>query len=384
MIEVVFWCATALVIYIYIGYPLLARLLARMLGKAVAKADYLPHVTIIIAAYNEERHIAATLNNKLGLNYPADKLDIIVVSDGSADQTDSLVEEFVRSYPQIRLMRQIPRKGKTGALNMAVPAATGEIIVFSDANSIYKDDALRILLRNFSDPSVGYVTGKMVYADADGTIIGDGCSAFMRYENRLRQYETDMGSVVGVNGGIDAVRKNLYVSMRPDQLPDFVLPLCVVDQGYRVVYEPAAILVEDSLKGSQDEYNMRVRVSLRAYWAMYDMRKLFNPLRTGIYSLQLASHKALRYLAFVPLILALASNIYLVVRGQEPIYIFALAAQCFLYGMAVFVKISNASVIKSSIGTFAYYFVLLNIASAHAFIKFVQGKKQVVWQPRTG
>lgn len=384
MLEVIFWCATALIVYIYVGYPLLARLLASLLSKAVAKGDYLPHVTIIIAAYNEEKHIATTLKNKLGLSYPRDKLDIIVVSDESTDQTDDIVEQFARSHPQVRLMRQKPRKGKTGALNMAVPTALGDIIVFSDANSIYKDDALQILLRNFTDPTVGYVTGKMVYADPDGTTIGDGCSAFMRYENSLRQYESDIGSVVGVNGGIDAVRKNLYVNMRHDQLPDFVLPLSVVEQGYRVVYEPAAILVEDSLKGSQDEYNMRVRVSLRAFWAMYDMRKLFNPLRTGIYSLQLTSHKALRYLAFVPLIVALLTNIYLVVRVQEPIYILTLTVQCFLYGMAIIVKISDAYGIKSSIGTFAYYFVLLNIASAHAFVKFVQGKKQVVWQPRTG
>ena len=169
------------------------------------------------------------------------------------------------------LLRQEPRAGKTSALNMAVPNATGEILVFSDANSLYASNALRKLVQNFCDKEVGYVTGKMIYTNSEDSTTGDGCTAYMKYENFLRRVETKAGSIVGVDGGIDAVRKEFYKSMNPDQLPDFVLPLKVIDQGYRVVYEPEAILKEPSLKAPKDEYKMRVRVSLRALWALWDM-----------------------------------------------------------------------------------------------------------------
>ena len=152
---------------------------------------------------------------------------------------------------------------------MAVPLASGEIIVFSDANSLYAPDALRRLLANFADEEVGYVTGRMIYANPDGAPIGEGCSAYMKYENALRLIETRLGSIVGVDGGIDAVRKVLYRPMNAEQLPDFVLPLKVVEQGYRVVYEPEALLWESSLNEAADEYRMRVRVSLRAFWALF-------------------------------------------------------------------------------------------------------------------
>ena len=138
----------------------------------------------------------------------------------------------------VHLIRQEPRAGKTLALNLAVGRAKGEIIVFSDANSSYSPDALRCLVENFNDPEVGYVTGKMIYTNPDGSPVGDGCTAYMKYENFLRTLETRIGSMVGVDGGIDAVRKSLYRPMNPDQLPDFVLPLRVVEQGFRVVYEP--------------------------------------------------------------------------------------------------------------------------------------------------
>ncbi len=163
-------------------------------------------------------------------------------------------------------------------------------------------------MRNFADPEVGYVTGRMVYVDRQGTIIGDGCSAFMRYENRLRRYETALGSVVGVDGGIDAVRKSLYRFMRADQLPDFVLPLMVVEQGYRVVYEPEAVLQEPSLQNPADEYRMRVRVSLRALWALKDMRQLLTLRLNPLFAWQLWSHKVLRYLSFLFLIGAYLAN----------------------------------------------------------------------------
>src|SRR5690606_33509008 len=157
---------------------------------------------------NEEKDIAATLHNKISQNYPSDRLEVLVVSDESVDETDSLVEAIAADSPiPIRLFRQSPRQGKTSGLNMIVPQATGDIIIFSDANSQWAPDAVDQLAANFADPEIGYVTGKMVYTHADGSLVGDGCSAYMKYENWLRERETDIGSVVGVDGGIDAMRK---------------------------------------------------------------------------------------------------------------------------------------------------------------------------------
>lgn len=381
MIETIFFISLLLVFYVYGGYPLAALALSLLRPRSVRKADIEPTVTVLIAAYNEEEAIGATIENKLALEYPQEKLEILVISDGSVDRTDTIVAEFAdRSI--VRLLRQEPRAGKTSALNMAVPLAKGEIIVFSDANSIYAPDALRRLLANFADPEVGYVTGRMIYADPDGTPIGEGCGAYMRYENLLRSIETRLGSVVGVDGGIDAMRKALYRPMNPDQLPDFVQPLKVVEQGYRVIYEPEAVLREPSLKAADDEYRMRVRVSLRAFWALLDMRKLMSPLHDPLFAWQLWSHKVLRYFCFVFLFAAYASNALLI--GKSYLYNALFAMQNVAYVVAMMTPILERNGIRSRTFTFARYFLLLNVAAAHALGKFMLGKKQVIWTPRKG
>jgi glycosyltransferase involved in cell wall biosynthesis len=380
MIAIVFLISVLLVFYVYAGYPLAVALLGRIVSRPVRKGMREPMVTVIIAAYNEEESICATIENKLALDYPREKLEVLIISDGSTDQTDTIVGRFAAR--NVRLFRQEPRAGKTCAINLAIPKARGEIIVFSDANSIYAPDALRKLISNFSDPEVGYVTGKMIYANPDGTSIGEGCSAYMRYENWLREIETLIGSVVGVDGGIDAMRKEIYRPMNSDQLPDFVQPLKVIEQGYRVVYEPDALLWETTLKGAGDEYRMRVRVSLRAFWALFDMRKLLEPWSTPLFAWQLWSHKALRYLCFVFLIAAYASNALLLADGSLYRLLFALQNGGFVVAFAAPLLERNG--MKSRVFTFARYFLLLNLAAAHAFGKFILGKKQVIWTPRKG
>lgn len=380
MVDFIFFFSILTIFYVYAGYPLIAALMGLLLNRTVGKRPNEPCITIIIAAYNEEDTIAETIENKLRLGYPQEKLEIIVVSDGSTDRTDSIVASYANKG--VRLLRQEPRAGKTSALNMAVTHAMGEIIVFSDANSLYAPDAIKQLAANFADETVGYVTGKMIYAHPDGSLIGEGCSGYMKYENALRTIETTVGSVVGVDGGIDAVRKALYKPMNPDQLPDFVLPLKVVEQGHRVVYEPFALLWESALKESADEYRMRVRVSLRAFWALYDMRGLLNPFKFPLFSWQLFSHKVLRYLCFLFLVSAYVSNLILIGRGATYLCFFII--QNLAYGAALS---ASRLAIKGTIGklfTYARYFFLLNLSAAHAFIKFLLGKKQVLWTPRKG
>ncbi len=367
-------------VYIYLGYPVLLLALSKFRRREARRGEHIPFVTILIAAFNEEKCIGATIRNKLELNYPKEKLEIIVISDGSSDGTDRIVGAYQPAG--VRLIRQEPRAGKTSALNKGVKEARGEILVFSDANSIYDPDALGFLTENFIDETIGYVTGKMIYANPEGSVIGDGCSSYMRYENLLRSLETRIGSVVGVDGGIDAVRKTLYKPMNPDQLPDFVLPLKVIEQGYRVVYDPRAILKEQTLKSYRDEYRMRVRVSLRALWALSDMRHLLNIRKYGLYSWQLFSHKHLRYMAYLFMILAYVSN--LVIVNDHPFYFYLFVAQNACYGSAVVSFLLDKSGYRCRPLFIPYYFTLINIASAHASYKFLRGQKQVLWTPRKG
>jgi glycosyltransferase involved in cell wall biosynthesis len=383
VVEAGFWLCAALILYIYLGYPLAVVLLGLLKGGVVAKADITPRVAVLIAAFNEEREIARTVKNKLDQDYPADQLQVTVISDGSTDGTDKIVEELAMTAGgRLHLIRQEPRQGKTAALNKAVARSSAEILVFADANSMYTPDAVRNLVRSFSDPSVGYVTGQMVYTNPDGSGIGEGSGAYMRYENLLRIIETRLHSVVGVDGGIDAVRRELYVPMRADQLPDFVLPLNVVEQGRRAVYEPAARVYEAALGAAVDEFRMRVRVSLRALWALFDKRSLLNPLRYPLFAWQLLSHKALRYCAFIPLAGLLVFNA--LVAERHPFYSGFLVLQLLAYGLAA------AGPVLSPLRSVAprlltpYYFVLLNLACAAAFWKFLNGQKMIIWKPRGG
>ena len=378
--DIIFWTSAALLGYIYLGYPMAVRLIVLFSNKTVKKALYLPHVTIVIAAYNEEKTLRATVENKLALDYPKENMEIIVVSDGSTDRTDAIVEEY--EPMGVRLMRQEHRRGKTAALNRAIQESRGEIIVFSDANSLYAVDALNHLTANFADKSVGYVTGKLTYGKQEGTNVGDGCSRYMRYENFLRKAETGIGSIVGVNGGIDAVRNVLYEPMSPDQIPDFILPLKVVEKGYRVVYDPDAILKEDALETSSDEYRMRVRVALRSLHAIRDMKHLLNPFRFGLFSWQFLSHKALRYLAFVLLLAAFICNLLLIREGK--VYQASLFAQSAFYIFAFTGWYLELEGKKLGIFYVPYYFCLLNVSSAHAFLKMLKGIRQETWEPRKG
>ena len=375
----IFWLSIVVVLYTYVGYPLLAMLLGRLRRRVVAKGHHAPPLSILIAAHNEARCLRATLENKLALVYPG-PVQIIVVSDGSTDGTDDIAREF--EDRGVLVLRQEPRRGKTAALNLAAEHATGEVLVFADANSIYAADALGMLTRNFRDPAVGYVTGRMIYGTGAGSAASIGCRAYMRYEDLLRRSETALGSVVGVNGGIDAVRRSLFLRMRDDQLPDFVLPLHVVGCGYRVVYEPDALLYEEALDASRSEYRMRVRVTLRAWWAMADMRALFNPRRHGVFALQLFSHKVLRYAVFaaVPVVYIAAAALW----GAGAVYQASCLMGSVLLLLAAAGWLAERAGVSSSLVSLPYYFVLVNVATAQALVKFASGQKQAVWTPRLG
>ena len=376
-VELFFWLFLLLGIYPYILYPLFAKLAAAIAGRRIDRKAFTPRISILISAYNEAKHIEATVRNKLAQDYTGE-FEILVASDGSTDGTDEIVTRVAADDARVRLIRQEPRQGKTAALNQLIELATGEIVIFSDANSLYRADTVRLLVENFADPSVGYVTGKMVYVNPDGSMIGDGCSAYMRYENWLRAVESSLGSIVGVDGGVDAVRRALYRRMSADQLPDFVLPLAVVQQGKRVVYDERALLQEDTLSDQGAEFRMRVRVALRALWALRAERVLLFGSAGLLFAWQLWSHKALRYMSFLPLAVACVLNVWLISAG--PLY------QLLLLGQGLFwvaTLLGRAGLTWAPI-RFSLYFLLLNVASALAFARFMRGERIVTWQPRLG
>jgi len=379
----IFWLSACLILYIYTGYPLLIKLLAKNSKfQDLNSGEYQPKVTILTAAFNEAQDIEATIRNKFELDYPHELLEMIVISDESTDGTDEIVKNLIKDAPfPLKLIRQEPRNGKTSGLNLAIPQANGDVLVFSDANSIYKNDAVCHLIESLSNPEVGYVTGKMIYTQKDGSIAGDGSSAYMRYENKLREWETTIGSVVGVDGGIDAMKKELHSHLNDDQLPDFVQPLKVIEKGFKVAYQPKAILNEVALDDPEKEYKMRVRVGLRALWALWDMRSLLNPFFFGQFSLQLISHKLLRYIAFVPMSLALFSNLFLLKSGS--IYVLAILVQLSVYGLALAVW-KNPELSRNKWAKLCFYFVQINWACAHASKLFISGKKIALWKPREG
>lgn len=380
ILQLLFWMLFLIVFYIYIGYPLILTIITTFYKRKRINSEFIPAITILIPAYNESAVIEQTIMNKIKQDYPLEKIQIIVISDESDDGTDEIVTKLAQIYPEnLKLLRQAPRRGKTAAVNLAVKEATGEILIFSDANSLYERQALKKLCSNFSDPGVGYVTGKMVYVQENNNIVGDGCSAYMKYENFLRSKESQVGSIVGVDGGIDAMRKSLYQPLNDDQLPDFAQPLSVIKKGYRVVYESEAILMEKSLGNVSDEFKMRVRVTLRAYWALWDFRSMFINTDNLLFSWQLFSHKLLRYLAFIPLILLFISNLFLLHINN---YLVLFICQIFFYSAGIIQHFFPGISVRSL--KFCHYFLLLNLSALIAFVKFLMGEKQIVWKPRLG
>ena len=370
-----FWILLALVVYVYAGYPLLlAALRALGGGQPVARADLEPPVTLVISAFNEAEVIAAKLENSLALDYPRERLQVIVVSDASDDGTDEIVASFAGRG--VELLRMADRGGKTLGLNAAVQAARGAVVVFSDANALYGRDVIRKLARNFADPAVGAVVGESTYVDPEvESERSEGL--YWRYETAIKRLESALGSVVGGDGAIYAVRRALYQPMRADALSDFVNPLQVVRAGQRCVYEPEARSYERAADNFEKEFRRKVRIVNRAWRALFNLKALLNPLRFGFFAFQLVSHKLLRWL--VPLFLAALLAVNLAIVGEHPIYRLALAAQAAFYLLALAGHLARRRPSLPALLAIPYYFCLVNLASALGILDAFRGKTYTTW-----
>lgn len=378
--EVVFWLLGTVIVYVYAGYPLLLGL-ASLLGarRPVRPGDFEPVVTLIISAFNEADVIAEKLRNSLAIDYPREKLDIVVISDASDDGTDEIVWQFASQG--VRLLRMSDRGGKTLGLNAGVKGARGDVVVFSDANAMYVPDAIRKMVRNFADQEVGAVVGESTYAHAEGGA-QQSESLYWKYETGIKRLETQIGSTVGGDGAIYAIRRSLYREMRADALSDFVNPMQIVMSGYRCIYEPEARSVEEAAEGFEKEFRRKVRIVNRAWRATWTLPALLNPLRFGWFSWQLVSHKLLRWLMPLFLVGFLIVNALLLDRG--PLYSWVLAAQAALYFLALLGYFARRRASLPRVIYVPYYFCLVNIASARGIIEAYRGRTYTTWTtPRT-
>jgi cellulose synthase/poly-beta-1,6-N-acetylglucosamine synthase-like glycosyltransferase len=375
--QVVFLAAMAMIAFSYAGYPALMFALSLILKRPVRRDDITPRVSVIIAAYNEERDIGAKLKNTLWLDYPRDRMEIIVASDCSTDQTDEIVRGF--GAQGVILRQQPERFGKTVAQNRAVKMSSGEILVFSDATTMYKRDAIRKIVRNFADPEVGCVAGQLIYANSSSSAVGDGCRSYWEYEKFLKRCESQIGSLIGVSGCLYAVRRICHARLASDMIDDFVIAAEIHLQGLRTVYEPEAVAVEDANRRARDEFRMRVRVIKQTLSALHRYRHTLNPFRHKMFAFQMLAHKALRYAVPFLLIVALIASGW--GSGSVVWLRFAFIGQLALYGAAIAGLVRERRKLKLGPLAIPYYFALANAASLVAFWKALRGDAYVTWEP---
>lgn len=379
--NLLFFNLIMLALYIYLGYFLLVILLGKVMRKTVKKANIEPSVALMIAAYNEELSIAKKIENSLSLDYPKDKLKIIVVSDGSTDRTDDIVKSY--AHRGVELIRVEGRVGKTEARNIAVKSVKEEIIIFSDATTRYKTDIVKKLVRNFADKAVGMVTGHLIYQDGDNTQMGLGQKLYWKYESLIKKSQTEMGTLTGSVGCVTAFRTGLYTPLPDNIIEDFTGPLMMVMKGFRVVYEEEAICFEETTTKSSKEWSMRVRVIRGGMTGLLFAKKILNPFQYPLASFQLISHKVLRWM--VPLFMIFFATVTFQAVLADPEYQVAqllLILQILFYGSAVLAFILEKKGIHLKITAIPFYFVVVNLAALVAMFKMLNHTLEATWEPQ--
>lgn len=374
ILAVVWWALAVLVAYTYVGYPVLLGFLARIRPKPLSQADIRPTVSLIIAAHNEEMCIREKLANSLALDYPRDRLEIWVASDASTDRTDAIVAEFAGQG--VRLNAVPERRGKSHAQNRTAEMASGEVLVFSDANSMYEPDAVAKLVRNLADPSVGYVSGELRYR-TPRSAIGAGEGLYWRYETWIKRKESATGNIINGNGAIYAVPRRHFVPVTEHLGADLWLPLTQIRRGLRTVHEPEAIAYEETSLTAADEYGRKQRSVARAIHVLTDHADLLNPFRYGLTSLKLLSHRYLRYAVpylvvalFIVNALLLSSAFFRVVMGLQLAFYAAALIGAYLQRRGKRIVVFYAP----------YYFCVVNFAAVRGAIRFLRGERVQVWE----
>jgi cellulose synthase/poly-beta-1,6-N-acetylglucosamine synthase-like glycosyltransferase len=376
MATVAFWAAAVLLAQTYFLYPLWLLLLARLKrgerDPAPPRPRVWPTVSLVVAAHDEAECIEEKLRNSLALDYPPDRLEVLIGSDGSTDATDRIVATY--ADPRVHLSTA-PRAGKTSVLNRCIPDARGDIVVLSDANTRIEAGALKALLPHFEDPSVGAVCGRLQLYNPTRAEYEE--SAYWRYECWLKAMEGKQGAVVGANGGLYAIRRELYTELPPSTIvDDFVIALRLLDQGYRVLYEPQALASEETTEDYGREFGRRARIAAGNFQSLGLVPGLLSPFR-GFPAFAFWSHKVLRWCAPALMLLALLANVALL---DEPFYRFTMAAQVGFYGLAVLGSVAVGPALVRRAAGIAYYFVAMNLAIAVGFWRFLRNSQAAAWE----
>jgi len=381
LLLVIALCGTG-ALYAYAGVPAIAAVMTtigrRRSSEPPAGASASPPpVTVIVPAYNEERSLDAKIRNVLATEYPAELLDVIVVSDASTDRTDEIARSFADRG--VRLIVQETRAGKSAGLNRAMTMARGEIVVFTDANALYLPSTIPALIGRFERPRVGLVTGYTRYASAGGSDVAETTNVYTSLERLIKRAESRWGCCVGADGALFAMRRSLFRPLRHDDINDLVLPLGVIEQGWECVLADEAFCLEQPGASMDSEYRRQSRITNRTLRALWRHGRLLNPLRYGLFSFFLFSHKVMRFLVPVFLIAAFVSLILL--ARVRPIYL--AAAVLASAGLAAALGVSRLGPgwslplrLLRALGVF----LTINAAVLEGWWTFLRGHREVVWQ----
>jgi biofilm PGA synthesis N-glycosyltransferase PgaC len=375
-----FYASTALVLYVYLGYPLLLLLWCRIAPRRVQKTTYEPPVSIIIAAYNEIASIERKILNLMELDYPASKMQIILSLDGPTDDTESVARQYEFDTARMQVLVLRHHGGKADALNQAVAQTSGDILVFADARQRLDRMAVRELMSNFSNPWVGGVTGELLLVDEAGKESGDAVGLYWRYEKALRSMESDIHSTLGATGALYAVRRELYRPIpRHTILDDMAIPMNVVLGGKRVVFDRTARAYDSGATSSATEFKRKVRTLSGNFQLLKQMPELLAPWRNPVL-LQFLSHKVGRLLVPYSLVILLVSNLFLEGTTYRGILILQCAWYLLACAGAVITKrqMFRAGGVIKSLALFPYTFVLLNWAAVVGLYHFLR-KQPDVW-----
>lgn len=376
IIAILFWTAVGILLYTYIGYPLLLAVLAALRRKIPGPAEnYCPPLSVLIAARNEEGSIGRKLEETLALDYPPDGLEIVVVSDGSTDRTDEIVRAC--GDPRVRLIRVDEHLGKTFAQNVGVKECRGEIIVFSDATARYDRKALRYLAAWYHDSAVGAVSGRYYYVDPTRqSPTGAGSIAGWNYENLIKTFQSRIATLTGCSGCIYSARKSAYQPLEPNLCSDLVEPLRIVRAGLKVAFEDRAVAYEETTASNRQEFKMRVRVATRGMRGVASVPELLNFTKHAWVAFQLLSHKILRWLVPLWLCLLLVSSALL---SAIPFFAWVFWLQVCFYAFVAVSSIWRLYRRWPLLGL-PVFFVTVNAAMLVALWELLRGRRYVVWE----
>lgn len=370
----IFWTSFFFILYTYLGYPLYLWMLTKVARKNTAKAENFPTVSVVVAAHNEERNIAARLDNLILQDYPADKYEIIIVSDGSTDGTSQVVQSY--QSVGVRLIELSESHGKAVALNFGVAAATGKIIVFTDSRQQFKPGTVRELAANFSDSTVGCVSGELIFIEDVESQIRVEMGAYWKYEKMIRRMESSTGSVVGATGAIYAIRRDLYQPLPEGTILDDVLtPMRIIMKGYRTVFDGDAQALDIISKNTQQEWRRKVR-TLAGNWQLLSLEsKLLLPLRNPLF-FRFLLHKLFRLLVPLAMILIFLGSVF----SEGRIFLIATLSQVFFYALA-FSGACIPAMRNFRLANLSYFFLVMNLAAVAGFWRWISGGCATAWKP---